>query len=212
MSAASTAASTRRSHRGSTGAAAAGPRSRLAGRVFVVFLSTAAAAQHRRSSPPPDSDFGGVLFTVATYVAGGARPQHRRRLRRPARPRLRRLLRRRRLHGGRPQLGARQAVPCLLVRADRDGRGTDLGRPPRRADAAGARRLPRHRDARLRRDRPADPGQHGVARRRPRASPTSPGRPASSLFEIPHLDWAAVPPFVDLDDHDHVPEVRRQPT
>ena len=63
--------------------------------------------------------------------AGGHRPQHRRRPGRPARPRLRRLLRHRRLHDGRPRLGPRQ--PAVAGHGpDRHRRGHD-GRLPARA-------------------------------------------------------------------------------
>ncbi len=82
-----------------------------------------------------------------------ARPQHRRRVCRPARPRLRRLLRRRRLHRRRPQLRAR--LPAVAAGASRSRSSSRcLGRHARRPDPAGARRLPRDRHARLRRDRP----------------------------------------------------------
>ena len=103
----------------------------------------------------------------------GGRAQHRRRLRGPARPRVRRLLRRRRLCRGlarlravlpgRPAPRRRRAVeghardPHLdVARADHrrllhDAR-RDRDRP---AHAAPAWRLPRDRDTRLRRDRPA---------------------------------------------------------
>ena len=43
-------------------------------------------------------------------------------------------------------------------------------------------------------------GQLGLARRRRPASPRCPGRPASSLFDVPRLDWSAGPPVVDLDN------------
>ena len=106
----------------------------------------------------------------------GRRPEHRRRLRGPARPRLRRLLRDRRLHGRLVRLGAVRGQKCtdLALSAPSSidsGRSVsrhpplDLPRaaarrrhhralrdPDRPADAAAARRLPRDRDARLRRD------------------------------------------------------------
>ena len=112
----------------------------------------------------PDSDFGGVLFTVSTYVlvalglnivvgyaglldlgyvgfyAIGAYTV------------------------GVLGVGTRQG-PVAAVRAGRGGRGADLRPHPRCSDAAGPRRLPRHRHARLRRDRPADAGQLRLARR-----------------------------------------------
>ena len=111
----------------------------------------------------------------------GPGAEHRRRLRRPARPRLRRLLRDRRLRHGLARLPAvprrrrRQGHPHPHAvedrRSARDVPGIHVnfflvifiaaaftgavGRHPRRADAAPARRLPGDRDARLRRDRPA---------------------------------------------------------
>ena len=92
------------------------------------------------------------------------RPQHRDRVRRPARPRLRRLLRHRRLHHRRPHL----AAPALAVPAgppDRDRGHHGHRRDPRCADPARARRLPRHRHARVRRDHPDRDPEHRVARR-----------------------------------------------
>ncbi|CAA9498501.1 MAG: Branched-chain amino acid transport system permease protein LivM, partial [uncultured Solirubrobacteraceae bacterium] len=107
----------------------------------------------------------------------GARPQRGGRLRRPARPRLRGLLRDRRLQHGlvrlellhrrqHPHRGGRAAQqparhPPQLP-ADRDRRGAagrGGGRDPRRSHAAPARRLHRHRDPRLRRDHRAHRGQ-----------------------------------------------------
>ena len=103
----------------------------------------------------------------------GRRPEHRRRLRGPARPRLRRLLRCRRVHGRLVRLAAVRPVDVpLRLGRDQQGRARhpslDLARPAaggplhddrrhpdRPADPAAARRLPRDRDARLRRDRPA---------------------------------------------------------
>ena len=89
--------------------------------------------------------------------------EHRRRLRRAARPRLRRVLRHRRLHrrlsdvarvGLRPSRLGPGVLPAVLAGAGRRlHRGRHLRRPARGADAAPARRLPRDRDPRLRRDR-----------------------------------------------------------
>ena len=111
----------------------------------------------------------------------GRRPEHRRRLRGTARPRLRRLLRGRRVRGGLVRVAAVRPVDVpLRLGRDQQGRARDpsldLARPAaggplhdggrhpdRPADAAAARRLPRDRDARLRRDRPA-----GRAQRRQR--------------------------------------------
>ena len=90
----------------------------------------------------------------------GARPQHRRRLRGPARPRLHRVLRGRRLRvraAGEPAL---QPAPAVLDHpADRRGGRLPLRRAARRADAEAARRLSRDRHARLRRDHPHLPQQ-----------------------------------------------------
>ena len=109
----------------------------------------------------------------------GRRAEHRRRLRRPARPRLRRLLRRRCVHLGLVRLAAVRPVdvPFRLGRDLEGGAGDsplDLagapdcrslhgarGHPDRPADAETAWRLPRDRDARLRRDHPAGRSQRG---------------------------------------------------
>ena len=109
-------------------------------------------------------------------------PEHHRRLRRPARPRLRRVLRDRRVHDGLVRLGllrARQrrgGHPHPRRRASRPtcpgihfnflhragARGhlhDDRGHAHRPADAAPARRLHRDRDARVRRDHRPPRGQ-----------------------------------------------------
>ena len=101
-----------------------------------------------------------------------ARPQHRRRLRRPARPRVRGVLGHRRLHRRladvrAPSTGLELPLPrlrCpatarhphqLLARADRRRRALRVLRHHhRRADAAAAQRLPGARHAGLRRDHP----------------------------------------------------------
>ncbi|CAA9264539.1 MAG: Branched-chain amino acid transport system permease protein LivM, partial [uncultured Acetobacteraceae bacterium] len=86
-------------------------------------------------------------------------PEHRGRPRRAARPRLRRLLRDRRL-----LLRAAGAVfrPVLLgVPAAGRHPGRLLGRPARLPGAAAQGRLPRHRHARLRRDHPRRAHQLG---------------------------------------------------
>ena len=110
----------------------------------------------------------------------GPRVEHRGRLRGAARPRLRGLLRHRRVRHGLAGLAAvprrrrRQGHPhpdagevglrlgrpghprqLLLRHLHRGDLHRDLGRHPRRPDAAPARRLPGHRDAGLRRDRAA---------------------------------------------------------
>ena len=103
----------------------------------------------------------------------GRRPERRRRLLRPARPRLRRLLRDRRLHRRLARLGPVPAgeLPLRLGRhqprrardphldlagaAHRGAADRLRGSPDRVTDAAPARGLPRDRDARLRRDHPA---------------------------------------------------------
>ena len=126
------------------------------------------------------SDFGGVLFTVATYVlvalglnivvgyaglldlgyvgfyAIGAYTVG--------------------VLGARSTPTCRGSSSCPIAIAVAHG----LGRHPRRADAARARRLPRHRDARLRRDRPPDPRQLAVARRGAGHLRHPASRPASS--------------------------------
>ena len=103
----------------------------------------------------------------------GGRPEHRRRLRGSPRPRLRGLLRGRRVHRGLVRLAPVRAghVPLRLGR-DQPGGGRDphldlarapdrrqpdraRGDPDRPADPAPAWGLPRDRDARLRRDHPA---------------------------------------------------------
>ena len=84
-----------------------------------------------------------------------------------------------------------------------------LGHHPRRPDAAGARRLPGHRDARLRRDRPAHRRQLEWLGGRRGASPTSPRPPSIELFEIPHLDWDGFVADRRPRRHDDVPQVRR---
>ena len=79
-------------------------------------------------------------------------PEHRRRARRPARPRLRRLLRRRRLC----LCAARHAFRPVVLdpAADRRHHGRLLGRHARLPGAAAARRLSGDRHAGLRRDHP----------------------------------------------------------
>ena len=110
----------------------------------------------------------------------GLGPEHRRRPRRPARSRLRRLLRRRRLrlrpaghqrshqglHGrmGRSGLLAGMGVLDLPARCRPDG-GV-LGHPAGLPGAAPARRLSRHRHAGVRRDHPPRPHQLGAGHRR----------------------------------------------
>ena len=103
----------------------------------------------------------------------GDRAQHGRRLRRAARPRVRRVLRCRRLHGGLVRLAAVRpgfdqpwrsgspgrpaGNPHLDVARAACRRAADASRRhrDRSANPAAARRLPRDRDARLRRDHPA---------------------------------------------------------
>ena len=104
-----------------------------------------------------------MFFPVGDLRAARHRPQRRRRRRRHARPRLHRLLRRRRVHGRDPhddvQLDAWLAMPV------RDRHRDDRRCSARRADAAAARRLPRDRHARLRRDRAHHRAEHQRARR-----------------------------------------------
>ncbi len=110
--------------------------------------------------------------------------EHRRRPRRPARPRLRRLLRGRRLLLRAARQGLRLLVldPAAARRLPR----RVLGRPARLSGAAPARRLSRHRHARLRRDHPPRPDQLG--RRSPTAMPASAasrGRASSASRSTP---------------------------
>ena len=90
----------------------------------------------------------------------GAGTQHRRRLRRPARPRLHRVLCGRRLRLRAAREPALQPAPAVLDHpADRRRRRLPVRRAAGRADAEAARRLPRHRHAGLRRDHPHLPQQ-----------------------------------------------------
>ncbi len=128
--------------------------------------------------------------------APGARAQHRRRLLRAARPRLRGLLRDRRLHVRRrrvrahqdPVVGLLDALSLPRAGPAGAGRGRDRCRPVpvlvlgdagrggarvrllrrvlRRADPPSPRRLPGHRDARLRRDRAGGRAQLGLVHQR----------------------------------------------
>ncbi len=86
-------------------------------------------------------------------------PQHRRRPRRSSRSRLRRLLRRRRLLLCPARQDLRPVV--LAVPAARRHPRRLLGHPARLSRAAPARRLSRHRHARLRRDHPPRADQLG---------------------------------------------------
>ncbi len=117
----------------------------------------------------------------------GARAQHRRRLRGPARPRLRRVLRRRRVRGGLARVAAlRGHLLPLRVGGDRSrcagNSHLGLARAPRRRalhdgrrhphrapDPAPPGRLPRHCHARVRRDHPAVRAQRRRARNRVRS-------------------------------------------
>ncbi len=91
-------------------------------------------------------------------------PQHRRRLRRAARPGLHRVLRGRRLRLRAARVAALQPPPAVLGDpADRRGGRLLVRRAARRADAEAARRLPGDRDARLRRDHPHLPEQSVAA-------------------------------------------------
>ena len=98
------------------------------------------------------------LAILFVFLALG--PQHRRRLRRAARPGLHRVLRGGRVRVRAAREPALQPPPAVLDHpADRRGGRLLLRRAARRADAQAARRLPRHRDARLRRDHPHLPEQ-----------------------------------------------------
>ena len=102
----------------------------------------------------------------------GLGPEHRRRPRRPARSRLRRLLRGRRLFL-RAAGGALRLLVLDLPAARRHPRLV-LGHHPRLSGAAAARRLSRHRHHGVRRDHPAGAAQ--LAER----SPTAPTASAAS--------------------------------
>ena len=92
--------------------------------------------QRRRLRPPGDG------------------PQRGRRPGRPARPRLRRVLRHRRVHLRLLELAVLAHGPAVPADAPRRRRGGGgLRHRPRRADPAAARRLPGDHDPRLRRDR-----------------------------------------------------------
>ena len=159
-------------------------------------------AVHRRRDPAcrSSSTRAAASSTTATlalaYVVMALGPEHRRRLRRPARPRLRRVLRDRRVHDrlvrlrllrrdqrreGRPHRRGRASRPTLpgihlnfLLDPGRRGRSSrDRGHAHRPADAAPARRLHRDRDARLRRD-------HRPLRDQRRRSSRSAGQPLTA--------------------------------
>ncbi len=92
--------------------------------------------------------------------AAVARPQHRRRLRRAARPRLHRVLRGRRVRLRAARLAAFRPAPAVLDHpAARRGGRVPVRRAARRADTEAARRLSRDRHAGLRRDHPHLPQQ-----------------------------------------------------
>ena len=147
----------------------------------------------------PGVDTGVVMLDLRD---DGARPERRRRLRRAARPRLCRLLRDRRLHG---RAGSRpRSSPDALQRELRTSAAIGVGRAlggihitiwllllvagvlaaligaDRPADAAAARRLPRDRDPRLRRDPAA-----GRAQRRQPVRPEHHERPAGDRAARP---------------------------
>ena len=122
---------------------------------------------------------GAHLDTRAAVRAAGAGPEHRGRLRRPARPGLRRVLRGRRLHVRAAGIAAPDRdtstwiaamfpnglhMPLWLVIPLGAALAAALRRAARRADAEAARRLPGHRDARLRRNHPRLPEQPGRSR------------------------------------------------
>ena len=96
-----------------------------------------------------------ILNFALLYIMLALGPQYRRRLRRPARPRLHRVLRGRRLRLRAARLAALRPAPAVLGDpAARRRRRVPVRRAARRADAQAARRLPGHRDAGLRRDHP----------------------------------------------------------
>ena len=100
-------------------------------------------------STPRATTWPTVLFHCAWTHPAGARPQRRGRLRRPARPRLLRLLRGRRLHGRAADLAGEQAhhrvqlagepVAVAGGGADRDRAGAAVRGAAGLADAAVAR-------------------------------------------------------------------------
>ena len=106
--------------------------------------------------------------------------EHRGRPRRPARSRLCRVLRGRRLF----LRAAGQGIRVLVLdpAAARRHPLRLLGHPARLSGAAAARRLSRHRHARLRRDHPADPDQLGGFHRRLCRHQR---HPASDIFRHP---------------------------
>ena len=111
-------------------------------------------------------------------------PEHRGRPRRPARSRLCRLLRGRRLF----LRAARQELRPLVLdaaAARRHPRGV-LGHPARLSGAAAARRLSRDRHARVRRDHPPGADQLGAGHQRLcRASAAFRARPSSAFRSTP---------------------------
>ena len=93
-----------------------------------------------------------------------ARPQHRRRLRGPARSRIHRVLRGRRVRLRAPREPALQPAPAVLGHpADRRGGRVPVRRAARDADAQAAWRLSRDRHAGVRRDHPHLPQQSVAA-------------------------------------------------
>ena len=110
-------------------------------------------------------------------------PEHRGRPRRPARPRLRRVLRGRRLllRAAGDEL---RPVVLDLPAARRHPRGV-LGRPARLSGAAAARRLSRHRHAGLRRDHPPRAAQLAELHRRAERHLRHPAADASSACRSP---------------------------
>ena len=144
----------RRARAARRGCAAADPGPRrlvgwVAALVLIAILYT--LPRHRRLVPEPGARPGRALRPA------GSGPEHRGRLRRPAGPRLCRVLRGGRLLHRPPHLAdlVARAGPQLLGgpadRRRRRGRHRPLHR---RAGPPPARRLPGHRDAGLRRDRP----------------------------------------------------------
>ena len=119
----------------------------------------------------------------------GLGPEHRGRPRRPARSRLRRLLRRRRLFLCAAVDDLRPVV--LDLPAARRHARRDVGRHPRLSGAAAARRLSRHRDARLRRNHPPRAHQLGRLHQRLRRHLRHPARHASSAFRSPTTTTAS---------------------
>ncbi len=110
---------------------------------------------------------------------------------------LRGVLRDRRLHVG--VFGTKLRLVVLADRAARHLPGRGVGRHPRRADAAAARRLPGDRDARVRRDRPDHREQHRRASAAPRGITNDPAPAADLRPGVPARPGAVLLPDAGRD-------------